>query len=82
MYKILIYNDQNNIYTSHFRFEKKGGSRHGGRSGGRLYYNIMRERPLGPHKKLAPNVKLDGRMGAMENYRFEVHWPEVCIAYK
>jgi len=59
-----------------YGFEKKGGSRHGGRSGGRLYYNIMRERPLGPHKKLAPNVKLDGRMGAMENYRFEVHWPE------
>ena len=61
--------------------------RHGG--AGRLYYNIMKERPLGPNKKLAPNVKYDdkkqksqstkqgSRMGTVENYRYIVHYPEV-----
>ena len=37
----------------------KFGVRHGG--AGRLYYNIMKERPLGPNKKLAPNVKYDDK---------------------
>jgi len=64
----------------------KFGVRHGG--AGRLYYNIMKERPLGPNKKLAPNVKYDdkkqksqrtkqgSRIGPMENYRYIVHYPE------
>ena len=65
----------------------KFGVRHGG--AGRLYYNIMKERPLGPNKKLAPNVKYDdkkqksqstkqgSRIGTVENYRHIVHYPEV-----
>ena len=68
----------------------KFGLRHGG--DGRLYYNVMKERPLGPNKKLAPNVKYDdkkqksqgtsgyyqgSRMGTVENYRYIVHYPEV-----
>ena len=55
----------------------KFASRHGGSKSPRMYYNILKERPLGPHKKLAPNVKYDGRMGEMENYRYVVHFPEV-----
>jgi len=49
-------------------------SRHGG-----LYkkdYRTLRERPLGPHRKLAPGVKVDDRVGERENYRFKVHYPE------
>ena len=57
----------------------KHSQRHGG--DGRLYYNILKERPLGPHKKLAPNVKLDGRMGPQENYRYIVHYPEVNLKF-
>lgn len=50
------------------------GSRHGGRY--KMDYIVMKERPLGPHKKLPPNVKHDGRVGPKDNYRYIVHYPE------
>jgi len=67
----------NFINANHFHTDvSKFASRHGGSKSNRIYYNILRERPLGPHKKLPPNVKYDGRMGEMENYRYIVHFPE------
>ena len=44
-------------------------------------YIIKRERPIGPHKKLAPGVRYDGRIGPVENYRYRVNYPEVGAAY-
>ena len=43
-------------------------------------YIIKRERPIGPHKKLAPGVRYDGRIGPVENYRYRVNYPEVSAA--
>ena len=54
-------------------------SKHGG-----MYtkdYNILKERPLGPHKKLPPGVKHDGRVGELANYRYKVHYPEVSFFF-
>ena len=42
-------------------------------------YIVKRERPIGPHKKLAPGVRYDGRVGPMENYRYRVKYPEVSL---
>ena len=43
----------------------------------RLDFKILRDPPLGPHKKLAPQVKFGGRVGPSGNYRRIVHFPEV-----
>lgn len=40
-------------------------------------YVVKRERPIGPHKKLAPGVRYDGRVGPIENYRYRVIYPKV-----
>ena len=53
------------------------GSRHGG-----LYkrdYKVLRERPVGPHKKLPPGDKYLGRVGPHENYRRILHYPKVFL---
>ena len=55
------------------------GSRQGGMY--KMDYIIKRERPIGPHKKLAPGVRYDGRIGPVENYRYRVNYPEVGAAY-
>ena len=49
------------------------------RQGGfyKMDYVVKRERPLGPHKKLAPGVRHDGRVGPIENYRYRVIYPKV-----
>lgn len=49
------------------------------RQGGmyKMDYIVKRERPIGPHKKLAPGVRYDGRVGPVENYRYRVNYPEV-----
>ena len=51
------------------------------RQGGmyKMDYIVKRERPIGPHKKLAPGVRYDGRVGPMENYRYRVKYPEVSL---
>jgi hypothetical protein len=57
----------------------KWASRHGGKTNGgklRFDYKILRARPVGPHKKLAPGFKYDGRVGEKANYRYIVHYPE------
>lgn len=50
-------------------------SRHGGFN--RKDYNVLRERPVGPHKRLAPGEKYDGRVGPHLNYRYIIHYPKV-----
>lgn len=52
-------------------------SRHGGFY--KMDYRTLRERPIGPHKKLPPGVKHDGRVGPRANYRYIVHYPEVSF---
>ena len=49
------------------------------RQGGfyKMDYVVKRERPIGPHKKLAPGVRYDGRVGPIENYRYRVIYPKV-----
>jgi len=50
------------------------GSKHGG-----LYkrdYRVLKERPVGPHKKLPPADKYMGRIGPHENYRRILHYPK------
>ena len=51
----------------------KYGKRHGG-----FYkkdFNVLRERPVGPHKLLPPGVKHDGRSGPHANYRHKIVYP-------
>ena len=53
------------------------GSKHGG-----LYkrdYRVLKERPVGPHKKLPPADKYMGRIGPHENYRRILHYPKVFL---
>ena len=55
------------------------GSKHGG-----LYkrdYRVLKERPVGPHKKLPPADKYMGRIGPYENYRRILHYPKVFFNY-
>ena len=52
-------------------------SKHGGSY--KTDYIVLKERPIGPHKKLAPGVKQDGRIGPQENYRYIVHYPKVLV---
>ena len=57
-------------------FQTRQTSRHGGNKNFRKDFNILKEPPVGPHMKLAPGVKHDGRIGANANYRHIVHYPE------
>ena len=52
------------------------GSRHGGNKDFKLDFRTLRDYPVGPHKTLAPNVKLDGRIGEVKNYRHIIHYPK------
>jgi len=52
------------------------GSRHGGNKDFRKDFNILKDYPVGPHKLLPPNVKYDGRIGPVKNYRHIIHYPE------
>ena len=55
---------------------------HGGMKDYRKDFNILRECPVGPHKKLPPFVKYKDkrtgvvRQGEWENYKYKVHYPE------
>ena len=55
---------------------------HGGMKDYRKDFNILREWPIGPHKKLPPFVKYKDkrtgvvRQGEWENYKYKVHYPE------
>merc|ERR1719400_2315270 len=58
------------------------GSVHGGNKDFRKDFNILRDYPVGPHKKLPPFVKHKNkrtgevRQGTWENYKYKVHYPE------
>ena len=55
---------------------------HGGNKDFRKDFNILKEYPVGPHKKLPPFVKYkdkrtgEVRQGQWENYKYKVHYPE------
>ena len=51
-------------------------SRWGGNKNFKKDFFILKDRPVGPHMALAPNVKHDGRIGEVKNYRYVVHYPE------
>eukprot|EP00096_Caligus_rogercresseyi_P014660 TRINITY_DN7177_c0_g1_i1.p1 TRINITY_DN7177_c0_g1~~TRINITY_DN7177_c0_g1_i1.p1 ORF type:complete len:348 (-),score=90.20 TRINITY_DN7177_c0_g1_i1:90-1106(-) len=49
----------------------------------RIDFKILKDNPLiGPHKKLPPGVKHEGRVGANENYRYRVSYPETYTIKK
>jgi len=58
------------------------GSVHGGNKDFRMDFNILKDYPVGPHKKLPPFVKHKNkrtgevRQGTWENYKYQVHYPE------
>ena len=39
-------------------------------------FKILRDRPVGPYKTLAPGVKDEGRVGKTGNYKRIIHYPE------
>ncbi len=41
-----------------------------------MKYIILKDPPVGPQKKLAPYVRLNGRVGPPGNYRRIVHYPK------
>ena len=60
-------------------------SRHGGNHNFKKDFFILKDYPVGPHKQLAPRVKLKGKDGVTrigprepyENYfRYKIHYPE------
>lgn len=57
-------------------FQTRDISRWGGNKNFKKDFFIKREGPVGPHMPLAPNVKHDGRIGEVKNYRYVVHYPE------
>jgi hypothetical protein len=68
---------QNQVISSAIFGGVQTRSRHGCcHSDFRDRYFILRDRPLGPDKKLPPGKKLMGKIGPHENYRRIVHYPE------
>ena len=42
----------------------------------RKSFKILRDRPVGPYKMLAPGVKDEGRVGPRADYKRIIHYPE------
>ena len=89
LFKNLVFNRLNLLQTSSLlqcqevlnNFIHTSASQQSSRQGGmyKMDYIVKRERPIGPHKKLPPGVKYDGRVGPVENYRYRVIYPKVSF---
>ena len=70
------------IYINEYFSVRFMGSVHGGNKDYRKDFLILKDYPVGPHKKLPPFVKHKDkrtgvvRQGTWENYKYKIHYPE------